>query len=708
MNQKCGRSEDVRYSCHPIEGPAYFVSHEMSLVTDIPQLGGAGPPQGASNSRKGQAPDCLPASEGEDFSLVRCGPSGPATTRDSYLQTPSASPDDLVNQGANSSSISINTTIFPVSMVPGDTPLVFADIPENNYLKYWRLSPVNPSLDSDSDITEVTQSSLDDENILVKVQALHGCYESVKSTRNGLLIRVNSRAMAERLQQIQIIGKTKVKVTPNDHLNFAKGVISSSEFRGITDTDLNSMFSPIATEVKRLMKKTKDGLIPSNSLILTFRASVLPKSVKFGYLSFKVKPYLRNPMRCFNCQRYGHTNTRCHKSRRCGQCGSEDQNHPDSRSCSNDPCCPHCDKSHPVWDRSCEALIREKELIRIMYDYKQPRREAITTWENQHQDTFLSYKKTSFATKASDPVPASAPSTAPRGGYAPRGAGRGRGGRGSSHSSRPHSHSHSDSHSFLSTNQFAALTDSIETPAEVSDTNSKKRTHSTESTESATVKPPKLKINRSSNIKPLGPARHQLIHGDTTYFHGGDSPFSNFHRHKKIPVHAPKDYIKSSGVMTNNELEIDCVEKLYQFRKAFYFKDISQCQKIYNEGIPPRIKVLGKHFDGKKNVWHKVAVGVMCECQFRKYSIPTLRQKLISKDSSTNYVELTRYDSFWGSGSDNIGEGQGENWMGKILNNLRLYLLGQLPDTHEFKLKFDNIKTHINNKNHEYFEIVLK
>ena len=114
LNQKCGRSEDVRYSCHPIEGPAYFVSHEMSLVTDIPQLGGAGPPQGASNSRKGQAPDCLPATEGEDSSLVRCGPSGPATTRDSYLQTPSASPDDLVNQGANSSSISINTTIFHV------------------------------------------------------------------------------------------------------------------------------------------------------------------------------------------------------------------------------------------------------------------------------------------------------------------------------------------------------------------------------------------------------------------------------------------------------------------------------------------------------------------------------------------------------------------------------------------------------------------
>ena len=130
--------------------------------------------------------------------------------------------------------------------------MVFADIPENNYLRYWRLSPVNPSPDSDSDITEVTQSSLDDENILVKVQALHGCYESVKSTRNGLLIRVNSRAMAERLQQIQIIGKTKVEVTPNDHLNFAKGVISSSEFRGITDTDLNSMFSPIATEVKLL------------------------------------------------------------------------------------------------------------------------------------------------------------------------------------------------------------------------------------------------------------------------------------------------------------------------------------------------------------------------------------------------------------------------------------------------------------------------
>jgi ribA/ribD-fused uncharacterized protein len=341
-----------------------------------------------------------------------------------------------------------------------------------------------------------------------------------------------------------------------------------------------------------------------------------------------------------------------------------------------------------------------------MYDYKQPRREAITTWENQHpQDTFLSYKNTSFAAKASDPVPVSAPSTAPRGGYAHRGAGRGRGGRGSSHSSRPHSHSHSDSPSFISTNQFAALSDPIETPAEVSDNISKKRTLSSESVESTTVKPPKLKINRNNPIvPPLNSFRAELQQNDTTYFYGHASTFSNFNtEHEVIAVHAPKQFVSVAGVTKNNLLYMNCIEKLYQFRKGFYFKDMKTCQAIYTTDMPGLMKREGKSFDAFKDEWHEVAVDVMCECQFRKYYGTRIQHKLTK--GTTNYVELTRFDRFWGSGSDFIGDGEGENWMGKILNYLRLYILDQLPESHRFKAKFDDIKKNISNKNHEFFEL---
>ena len=116
------------------------------------------------------------------------------------------------------------------------------------------------------------------------------------------------------------------------------------------------------------------------------------------------------------------------------------------------------------------------------------------------------------------------------------------------------------------------------------------------------------------------------------------------------------------------------------------------------------MKELGKAFDHAKDEWHEVAIDVMCECQFRKYSLPSLKTQLIK--GTTNYVELTTFDNFWGTGSDFVGEGEGENWMGKILTFLRQYLQGKLADDHQFKIKFDNIKKQIASMNHEYFEIV--
>ena len=676
----------------------------MSVSYNETKWGGAGTLPGRLEIPEGQDPDLSSCDEGGRPSLARSGPSGPTTTtQESYLQaeSPSASPDDL-SQGAHATStiLSDNFT-FPVSMVPGDTPFVTPDIPENNYLKYWRISALQVPPDAQSSESEVTKSSLNDENILVKVHALQGCYDTIKPSQNGdLLVRVNSLTMSEKLQKLKMIGKTKVEVTPNNHLNFCKGVVSSSEFKGISDTDLQTMFSPIAVRVSRLTKKTKDGPIPSNSLLFLFKASVLPKSVKFGYLSFRVKPFLPNPMRCFNCQRYGHSNTRCHKPRRCGQCGSEDRNHPDSRSCTEDPQCPHCGESHPVWTRSCEALIREKELLKIMTTYKQSRREAKATWESQHpQDSFYSFNKQSYASKVSNPEPVSMPSTTPRGGHTPRGSGRGRG---VSHPNRQSS----NSSSINTTNRFSALSVSNQSEEEVRDPSPtpKKRTLSSESIDSSVKKPTKSKIDRSKRVRPLSSHLAQLIQDDTTYFHGHGSTFSNFNKHEPFVVHAPKKFIAESGLMRNNELVINCVEKLYQFRKAFYFNDIVQSQKIYKETTPGKMKVLGRAFDHAKDEWHEVAIDVMCECQFRKYRLPSLQTQLIK--GTTNYVELTTFDNFWGTGSDFVGEGEGENWMGKILTFLRQYLQGKLADDHQFKIKFDNIKKQIASMNHEYFEIV--
>ena len=195
---------------------------------------------------------------------------------------------------------------------------------------------------------------------------------------------------------------------------------------------------------------------------------------------------------------------------------------------------------------------------------------------------------------------------------------------------------------------------------------------------------------------------------DTTYFYGGKSPFSNFHylTTGKLFVDRPNKFKPPDQLMSNNQLVFESTEKLYQFRKAWFFGHIDQSMEIYKAKSAPKCKELGKMFKPRDEEWHRVAVDVMCECQYRKYTgSPALRKQL--QEGTTKFVELTSHDAFWGSGSDYIEEGVGENYMGRILQSLRLYLLGQAPDSDEFKSKFDKIKKQIAD-NPSSFNVVQK
>ena len=52
-------------------------------------------------------------------------------------------------------------------------------------------------------------------------------------------------------------------------------------------------------------------MIPTNTLFLTFGSPELPKEITLGYLKVKVALFVPNPMRCFNCNKFGHTSQRC-------------------------------------------------------------------------------------------------------------------------------------------------------------------------------------------------------------------------------------------------------------------------------------------------------------------------------------------------------------------------------------------------------------
>ena len=75
--------------------------------------------------------------------------------------------------------------------------------------------------------------------------------------------------------------------------------------------------------VNRVTLKKEGKVIPTNTLFLTFGSPELPKEITVGYLKVKVALFVPNPMRCFNCNKFGHTSQRCKVAAKCTGCGKD-------------------------------------------------------------------------------------------------------------------------------------------------------------------------------------------------------------------------------------------------------------------------------------------------------------------------------------------------------------------------------------------------
>ncbi|GBO18982.1 hypothetical protein AVEN_275680-1 [Araneus ventricosus] len=198
------------------------------------------------------------------------------------------------------------------------------------------------------------------------ILALVGDVKSIKKLNNGnLLIEVLNSKQAENLIKLEKIGNIQVKASPHHTLNHSKGVVSESEFQRDLEEDLlDCLKNQNVIVVKRITLKRNGQNFPTKHLILTFNNPTLPKSVKIAYINCPVKPYIPDPIRCFKCQKFGHTITACRSNKEnCARCSLPDHN---SQTCkSTTPKCFNCSGEHPSFSRSCPRYKLEKEIQTI-------------------------------------------------------------------------------------------------------------------------------------------------------------------------------------------------------------------------------------------------------------------------------------------------------------------------------------------------------
>ncbi|GFX72081.1 uncharacterized protein TNCV_2346691 [Trichonephila clavipes] len=132
---------------------------------------------------------------------------------------------------------------------------------------------------------------------------------------------------------------------------------------GTPEAEILEVFSGQSViQVRRTTIKKDAEVIPTKHLIITFNNPKLLTTIKAGYLNCKIRPYIPNPLLCFKCQRFGHSQTSRCGQLTCSRCASVGHS---STDCSLEPKCINCSLLHSADSKLRPKWKMEKQIPEI-------------------------------------------------------------------------------------------------------------------------------------------------------------------------------------------------------------------------------------------------------------------------------------------------------------------------------------------------------
>lgn len=194
------------------------------------------------------------------------------------------------------------------------------------------------------------------------LQSISKDFASINRTRSGsyLVLTKNEKQTNNLLKVTKFENLVDIKVTLHPTLNSSKGIIYCREIMtDSVETITKELKNKGVINTYRIKKKNMDGELVDTPLhIFTFNNPTLPTEIKIAMLNCKVRMYIPDPMRCAQCQRYGHTKKRCFSVIICGKCSEKaHENQCIKKKCTN------CSGEHYSFDKSCPKYLYEKKVI---------------------------------------------------------------------------------------------------------------------------------------------------------------------------------------------------------------------------------------------------------------------------------------------------------------------------------------------------------
>ncbi|GBM42346.1 hypothetical protein AVEN_213241-1 [Araneus ventricosus] len=241
-------------------------------------------------------------------------------------------------------------------------------------------------------------------------KAITGSIGDVKSTkklRSGdLLVEVQSRKQSEQIVKLKKFSNIPITGSSHATLNSSKGVITCGELLNVpTEEILKELQGQGVSHVRRISIRRDGQLLNTKHLILTFNSAKLPENIKAGYMRLSVRTYIPNPLRCFMCQRFGHSKTSCRGTLTCARCAEVGH---ESTDCTRTEKCVNCKGEHTSFSRNCIAWKREKEIIstKIKKQISYPEaRKLVNSQTPTPGNSYVSVVKKSFSAPSVQKTP---------------------------------------------------------------------------------------------------------------------------------------------------------------------------------------------------------------------------------------------------------------------------------------------------------------
>ena len=236
---------------------------------------------------------------------------------------------------------------------------------------------------------------------------MYGTVKKVSKMKCGsLLIEASRITQAKKLMETEVFMDIDVRASPHRSLNTSKGVVRDHgrDLFDMSEADIvMELKDQGVREVSRFYLKKDGKEIKTNTLFITFGTPTPPAKLKIGYCSVTVNLYILNPLRCFDCQEFGHSRKFCKKKVKCWKCGEE--GHDGSDCSAKTPCCVNCKGEHFSSSKSCPVWILEKEIQRVKAEKSLPYGEARRLVTASSPSKAPSSYATAVKSSVSKPIP---------------------------------------------------------------------------------------------------------------------------------------------------------------------------------------------------------------------------------------------------------------------------------------------------------------